>query len=301
MLRLMYKAFKQPIDSLFLLVTADFFLDTAILVAFQLIINALWTQPEGWNGRLAWLIALMGVCMVLKYLGYARLCPDTCALTLQVRGGLSMIVMEKVLSLSWVMANRESVGKMCNMMVLDFNPLLEDTYAFFYSFSCLLKLTVVQIIICYRLGWIGFAAVIPTVLVLFYQSWISGIYGDVNEEVNEEKDKRISLYSQMLEGIKVIKLYGWESAFQQKVREVREAEISKYVKLSLAESFQRVGQRMSSYFIVLVTLLGIFLFQGEQINSLNVLALLHPITFLANYLWHLGVGFSYYSYLNVVF
>jgi hypothetical protein len=31
MLGLMYKAFKQPIDSLFLLLAADFFLDTAIL------------------------------------------------------------------------------------------------------------------------------------------------------------------------------------------------------------------------------------------------------------------------------
>ena len=198
--------------------------------------------------------------MVFKYLAYARLLSDSFTLALQARGGLSMIVIDKVLSLSSVMANRENVGKMCNIMVLDFNPILENTYAFFYSFSCILKLTVVQAIICYRFGWLGFAAVIPLILVLLYQSWISDIYGDLNEEVNEEKDKRISLYSQMLEGIKLIKLYGWEFAFKEKIQEIRKAEISKYLKLNISECFQRVGQRMSSYFIVLVTLFGILLF-----------------------------------------
>jgi ABC-type multidrug transport system fused ATPase/permease subunit len=218
MLGLMYRAFKQPINSLFFLALADFIVDTTILISFQLILNVVWTQPEGWNTQLSWLIALMGICMVFKYLAYARLLSDSFTLALQVRGGLSMIVMDKVLSLSSVMANRENVGKMCNIMVLDFNPILENTYAFFYSFSCILKLTVVQAIICYRFGWLGFAAVFPLILVLLYQSWISGIYGDLNEEVNEEKDKRISLYSQMLEGIKLIKLYGWEFAFKEKIQ-----------------------------------------------------------------------------------
>ena len=191
MLGLIYKAFKGPIHSLFYLVLADFFLDATILISFQLIVNVVWTQSEGWNRSLSWLIALMGLAMVLKYLGYIRLCPDACTLALQIRGGLGLIVMEKILSLSSVMANRENVGKMCNMMILDFNPLIDDAYAFFYSFSCMLKLTIIQAIICYRLGWIGFVAVLPIILVLFYQNWISHIYGDLNEEVNEEKDKRI--------------------------------------------------------------------------------------------------------------
>jgi hypothetical protein len=106
MLGLIYTAFSEPIHSLFYLVLADFFLDATILISFQFIVNVVWAQPEGWNRSLSWLIALMGVATVLKYLGYIRLYPDTCTLALQIRGGLGMIVMEKILSLSWVMANR---------------------------------------------------------------------------------------------------------------------------------------------------------------------------------------------------
>lgn len=41
----------------------------------------------------------------------------------------------------------------------------------------------------------------------------------------KSKDNRIKLMNEMLNGIKVLKLYAWELAFQGKVSEIREGEL----------------------------------------------------------------------------
>lgn len=41
----------------------------------------------------------------------------------------------------------------------------------------------------------------------------------------KSKDNRIKLMNEMLNGIKVLKLYAWELAFKDKVSEIRESEL----------------------------------------------------------------------------
>ncbi|XP_074537315.1 multidrug resistance-associated protein 1-like [Halichoeres trimaculatus] len=41
----------------------------------------------------------------------------------------------------------------------------------------------------------------------------------------KSKDSRIRLMNEMLNGIKVLKLYAWELAFRDKVSEIRESEL----------------------------------------------------------------------------
>lgn len=42
----------------------------------------------------------------------------------------------------------------------------------------------------------------------------------------KSKDSRIKLMNEMLNSIKVLKLYAWELAFKEKVSEIRERELS---------------------------------------------------------------------------
>ena len=42
----------------------------------------------------------------------------------------------------------------------------------------------------------------------------------------KEKDGRIKMMSEILNGIKVLKLYAWEESFQQQVTDIREREVS---------------------------------------------------------------------------
>ena len=48
---------------------------------------------------------------------------------------------------------------------------------------------------------------------------------ELNIKNLENKDNRIKTMNEILEGIKVIKLYAWERGFQSKVKHLRESEI----------------------------------------------------------------------------
>lgn len=41
----------------------------------------------------------------------------------------------------------------------------------------------------------------------------------------KQKDKRVKLINEILNGIKVLKLYAWENSFEKKIKEFREGEI----------------------------------------------------------------------------
>ena len=41
----------------------------------------------------------------------------------------------------------------------------------------------------------------------------------------KQKDKRVKLINEILNGIKVLKLYAWESSFEKKIKEFREDEV----------------------------------------------------------------------------
>ena len=45
-------------------------------------------------------------------------------------------------------------------------------------------------------------------------------------KVMKKKDERVKLLSEMLHGIKALKLYAWEMSFQEMVDAVRNAELS---------------------------------------------------------------------------
>ncbi len=51
------------------------------------------------------------------------------------------------------------------------------------------------------------------------------------------KDKRIKLCSELIQGIRFIKLYGWEMAFKKKIQNLREDEISNFMSLAVGRTF----------------------------------------------------------------
>ena len=168
----------------------------------------------------------MGVSLTLKTAVDGRIMMQASALAMSMRGGMNMLVMEKILSMTGTMANKQNIGKICNTLATDFTIIIKIPFTFFESFALIFKLIVILGILYYRLGWVGLFLVIPTAFVFLLQIGGSKIFGDFMKNVNKEKDKRIELYNQMLEGIKIIKLYGWEFFFNEKIQTIREAESS---------------------------------------------------------------------------
>ena len=79
------------------------------------------------------------------------------------------------------------------------------------------------------------------------------------------KDKRIKLCSELIEGIRFIKLYGWEMAFKKKIQNLRENEISNFMSLAVGRTFEKAVSNSVAYFT------GFFIFfAASQIGALKI-------------------------------
>ena len=56
-------------------------------------------------------------------------------------------------------------------------------------------------------------------------NFIMGKLQKILKNVMSLKDKRLKLFNQILSGIKALKLYAWESSFDDKISQYREEEI----------------------------------------------------------------------------
>ncbi|KAJ1931357.1 hypothetical protein EC988_009816, partial [Linderina pennispora] len=117
------------------------------------------------------------------------------------------------------------------------------------------------------LGWsslIGFSIVIPYYPVtkkLF--SYLSNL----EEKILELSDERVEAITELLQGIKAVKLYGWESQFLKKIDAHHEKQLDSMWRWLLGWAYASVVTSLSPMIVMVLTLAsytGIF---GHQINA----------------------------------
>ena len=64
------------------------------------------------------------------------------------------------------------------------------------------------------------------IIMIPFTKWISKKLAGIQRELMKVKDKRIHVSSEVLEGIKLIKLQAWEHAFLERISGIRCSELS---------------------------------------------------------------------------
>ena len=92
---------------------------------------------------------------------------------------------------------------------------------FFISCSIPFALIGIIIILYFRFGWPGFIIFAIIIAFLPIQILVGKLNGTLLESVNVDKDLRIKVCAEVIEGIKFIKIYGWEIAFKHIIQTIR--------------------------------------------------------------------------------
>ncbi|CAG0894912.1 unnamed protein product [Darwinula stevensoni] len=144
---------------------------------------------------------------------------------MRMRAAVISVIYRKSLRLSPAARKERTVGEMVNLMSVDATRFLE------LSGNLNMVLTSpVQIGLAFYLLWaqIGIsllAGVGVIILVVPINSLIAARFQKLQVQQMEEKDRRVKLMSEVLNGIKVLKLYAWELAFQRRVSSIRDKEL----------------------------------------------------------------------------
>ena len=143
-----------------------------------------------------------------KAIAHHNLIYENFLLPPRLKGGLILMLFEKVSNLSQFTVNSQETGKITNMLSNDFNSV--SSFCFFtITFSIPIKLITISVLLYLRLGWMFIILHCVIGLTVLFQIGLGKLTSKYFKEINIPKDKRIKLYTELLEGIKLIKLYGW--------------------------------------------------------------------------------------------
>ncbi|ELU04115.1 hypothetical protein CAPTEDRAFT_1666 [Capitella teleta] len=193
---------------------------------------ALWMQSEDeyeWKGLvIAISMFLSGVAFVFcihRHLYFAFLFGQ------HMRSAVTAAIYRKCLKLSNSAKGKTTAGQIVNLMGVDAQR-LQDVPTFFFNVIFAPPL----ILIAGALLWnsIGVASLFGLAFLVLVLTPANGVYVATKIKQSQMiqmiiKDERVKLMGEILSGIKVLKLYGWEPFFKEKVLNERDNEM-KYLR-----------------------------------------------------------------------
>ncbi|KAF9993545.1 hypothetical protein BGZ80_005031 [Entomortierella chlamydospora] len=184
---------------------------------------------------------LMFVCSVSQTTvlhQYFHLCFRT---GMHIRAGLVTAIYQKSLRLSNSARQDFTVGEIVNHMSIDAQRLQDLVSYLHVVWSGLFQITIALYLLYDTMSWAIFAGVAIMILAIPLNAKLSVFMKNFQKQQMKNKDTRIKLMNELLNGIRVIKLYAWEGTFLQKVLTIRNdhelAMMKKIGYLSAIQSF----------------------------------------------------------------
>ena len=207
-------------------------------------------------------------------------------LALRARGAIIATIYRKCLWLSGMGTNDATTGQIQNLMANDAQFFLQIAPMFNNLF-----LAPVQIIVCFvwlatLIGPSFLAGILAMVVSMPLQALVLKTYFRCQVKRLKLTDQRVRLTNEMVQGIRVVKMYAWEQTIEQKVAEVRREELKMVRTQRFASAFLSVFMTTLPLFMT-VSVFSVYAAAGGKLSAtivLPALALLGmlrlPIAFL---------------------
>ncbi|KAL1117648.1 hypothetical protein AAG570_003963 [Ranatra chinensis] len=136
---------------------------------------------------------------------------------LKIRGALITAVYRKTLSLNSKSLSKFSTGEIVNFMSTDMDRIVNSCASFHAFWSIPFQIVVTLYLLYQQVGVSFLAGVGFSILLIPINKCIASKIGQLSTKMMNFKDQRIMLISEILRGIRAIKLYVWEEVFMKKV------------------------------------------------------------------------------------
>ncbi|KAF9359851.1 hypothetical protein BGX26_011228 [Mortierella sp. AD094] len=182
---------------------------------------------------------------------YFHLCFRT---GMHIRAGLVTAIYQKSLRLSNSARQTFTVGEIVNHMSIDAQRVQDLVTYLHVVWSGLFQIAIAMYLLFDTMSWAIFAGVTVMILMIPLNARLSVYMKDYQKEQMKNKDTRIKLMNELLNGIRVIKLYAWEGTFLQKVLTVRnDYELETMKKIGYLSAVQSFTWACTPFLVSLAT------------------------------------------------
>ncbi|TMW58206.1 hypothetical protein Poli38472_011794 [Pythium oligandrum] len=136
-------------------------------------------------------------------------------------------VYQKILRLSATARRTMNSGEIITLASVDSERILEAYVIGLWSVAS----PTILLVLCILLGtqmnaYVGLAAAVAVALIMYQAFTTAREVGRYRRRISAISAERVKVTNEVLQGIRVIKFYGWEDAIQEKIQSVREEEVA---------------------------------------------------------------------------
>ncbi|XP_041806324.1 ATP-binding cassette sub-family C member 4-like [Chelmon rostratus] len=188
---------------------------------------------------------------------------------MKIRVAMCHMIYRKALCLNSKAFAKTTTGQIVNLLSNDVNKFDEVTLYLHFLWIGPLQAAAVIVLLMYAIGPSCLAGMAVVFILMPVQTMFGQLFSTLRAETAVLTDDRIRTMNEVISGIRVIKMYGWEKPFAALVDEVRRMEISKIMKSSYLR-----GLNMASFFVVSKIIIFItvcvYVLTGNELSASRV-------------------------------
>ncbi|XP_061912298.1 ATP-binding cassette sub-family C member 3 isoform X1 [Entelurus aequoreus] len=206
--------------------------------------------PDWWGYSLAFLMFFTAFLQTLILHQHFQYCFVT---GMNVRTALIGAIYRKALVITNAAKRSSTVGEVVNLMSVDAQRFMDLTTFLNMLWSAPLQIMLALYFLWQNLGPSVLAGVAVMILLIPFNAVIAMKTRSYQVEQMQHKDARIKLMNEILNGIKVLKLYAWENSFKEKVLAIRQKELNVLRKTAYLGALSTMAWTSAPFLVALTT------------------------------------------------
>ncbi|CAJ1079463.1 multidrug resistance-associated protein 4 [Xyrichtys novacula] len=188
---------------------------------------------------------------------------------MKIRVAMCHMIYRKALFLDSKALAKTTTGQIVNLLSNDVNKFDEMTLYLHFMWIVPLQAATVLILLMYAIGPSCLAGMAVLFILMPLQTMFGHLFSSLRAETAVLTDDRIRTMNEVISGIRVIKMYGWEKPFAALVHEVRRLEISKIMKSSYLRGLNMASFFVGSKIIIFITVF-VYVVTGNTLSASSI-------------------------------
>lgn len=188
-------------------------------------------------------------------------------MSLHIKSALVQMLYAKSLRISSAARSEFGIGKIVNLQSNDASKLWDLVIYLHVIWSAPFQIFLVLFRLIDILGWVpAMGGLIVIVALIPVTTFIGKTLAKMRKDQMKLTDARVKATSEVVTGIKAIKLYAWENAYIKKIQDLRETELTKILRIGFLRAFSRVVYMISPILVSGVAF-GLYVWQGKHFTA----------------------------------
>ena len=231
--------------------------------ALNLLIGFISSGEEHWKGYL-YMGLLVGVNSLVILLN-SQYFIQQLIISLKLKSSLTSAIFRKSFKLSSKSRKERTIGESVNLIQIDSQRLQDVIQDLNLLWSSPLTIVLSIYFLWGILGPSCLAGLTVMVLLIPINTFVGGWMKKFQQKNMKHKDNRMKSMNEVLDGIKVLKLYAWEQSFEEQIENVRSNEVRSLKRLTYLKAVQTFIFNATPFFVAIASFATYVLSDEENV------------------------------------